>query len=520
MEQYELLITTIGNIASTILMVSLGTIVLMRGPRKRVNQTFFLATFASGIFGIQQSFGINADTAEAAWHAFMWNINNVFIVLFTAHWALAGTGRLDRLKHQLLGLYVIGISFVIVVLLFPHQFLGEPTPFLYFKYYYTPGPLYLGNVIFFYGVFVYIMYHLFSAYKEGDELVRRRLKYYIVSLLYALPVGSLPYIPVYRIDFDPILGIFFGLFVIPITYGIIKDDVLDIKVVAKRALVYLLLVVVSSLAIAAINMSNIFILQSNPSFPIWIIPSISSLIGVTIGFMIWTRMQEIDKLKYEFVNVVTHKFRTPLTYIKWATEMLKTAKEPEEIKEAAEKIGIANGRLVELTDILISTAQEDETHYLYSKEKIDIQKLLAPIIVAAKPDMEQKQIQLLEHYDENLPLVAVDIKRMQSVLQVLIENAIMYSPAGKSITISLYKSGKRLILSVTDEGIGISKENLAHMFTKFFRTRDAKHADTEGLGIGLYMAKKIVARHNGTLEVTSPGEGRGATFSISLPLAR
>ena len=103
---------------------------------------------------------------------------------------------------------------------------------------------------------------------------------------------------------------------------------------------------------------------------------------------------------------------------------------------------------------------------------------------------------------------------------MFIENAIAYSPEKSVINVSLSFEKDTIRFSVTDKGIGFSSRERAYIFKKFFRTDRAKTADTEGLGIGLYMAKNIIERHRGTLEAESPGIQKGSTFWFTLPVPK
>jgi two-component system phosphate regulon sensor histidine kinase PhoR len=108
---------------------------------------------------------------------------------------------------------------------------------------------------------------------------------------------------------------------------------------------------------------------------------------------------------------------------------------------------------------------------------------------------------------------------MRFVIQTLVENAINYSKDNCSIIVNVEKKDNMIIISVKDSGIGIAKEELPRMFTKFYRGKEARSTDTEGMGIGLYMTHDIVTRHHGKIWVESEGPGKGSTFSISLPVA-
>jgi signal transduction histidine kinase len=101
----------------------------------------------------------------------------------------------------------------------------------------------------------------------------------------------------------------------------------------------------------------------------------------------------------------------------------------------------------------------------------------------------------------------------------MVDNAIGYTPLGGIVKISLRRTGRNTVCSITDTGIGMSKEDLPLIFSKFYRGKEARSTDTEGLGIGLYIAREIVNRHKGKMWAESDGANKGSTFSFSLPVA-
>jgi two-component system sensor histidine kinase SaeS len=117
-----------------------------------------------------------------------------------------------------------------------------------------------------------------------------------------------------------------------------------------------------------------------------------------------------------------------------------------------------------------------------------------------------------------MPLVGGDATRLASIMDVMLENACIYSNAGGTVEVLLQEKNKNIVFSVSDSGIGIKSEDQKHIFTRFFRTYAAKVADTEGMGLGLAMAKSIIERHRGEIGVRSAGDGKGSTFWFSIPL--
>ena len=255
--------------------------------------------------------------------------------------------------------------------------------------------------------------------------------------------------------------------------------------------------------------------------PNWILPLASSLVIVLFAGYIWERMKDIEALKYEFITVVTHKFRTPLTRIKWASEIIKRQNHVnEDEKIALSEIEGANESLVELTDILVNLRHENEAGYLYDYVTSDLCEAVEKAIRNMKARIAAKAIQFTMDCPAHKVYSSIDQRRMAFALQIILENSVTYTPSAGKVKTKVMANDNYAFIKITDSGIGIAKEDLPRVFSKFWRSKDARTTDTEGMGIGLFMAKEIIERHEGEVYVESPGRGKGSTFTIKLPLAR
>ena len=228
-----------------------------------------------------------------------------------------------------------------------------------------------------------------------------------------------------------------------------------------------------------------------------------------------------ESLKYEFITIIAHKFRTPLTQVKWSVGELITKEQDPFRLQSLKDIQSANEKLIKLTGTLVElTDSESSANTSYSFEKIPLSNFVKTVGDSFKNLFHEKNI-----FFSILPppedfQVEIDRTRMEFVLQVLFENAAMYSPPGRNVEVAVGQVDAEAIITVADQGVGISKADLANVFTKFFRAKDAQSADTEGLGVGLYLAQSIVARHKGSIDVSSEAVGKGATFTVKIPVAR
>ncbi len=224
-------------------------------------------------------------------------------------------------------------------------------------------------------------------------------------------------------------------------------------------------------------------------------------------------------MKYEFVTIIAHKFRTPLTQIKWLLESILSDEEDSFKKESLQNIGKSTETLIGLTNALVElTNSADNVKSIYNFEKINICEMVKKVSGLLSVHFHEKNIFFGIEYSSPEIYVNADHSRMEFVLQTLFENSINYSHTGRNVDIQVLQEKNKVIISVVDYGIGIDPSDLPRIFSKFFRASNARNMDTEGFGVGLYLVKSVVKRHHGTLEVFSDGIEKGTTFVLTLPI--
>lgn len=517
----HLAVMTVGYFLGILLTSGLSILVWLKGERNALSRLFHLMNISILLVEISVLGTIVAPNQAIANFFSPLNIMNIFIVVFMAHWVLEIIGKSKKRLLILNVIYSVGVLMFLAFLWKPALFLLPPVPKMYLPFYFEPGNLYTAMRVYFALVSFYFLYELFVAYRETlDNTVRNRIKYVFSGILFGMITGQIALFLVYNIEIDPLWSMLFPLYTIPFAYAIIRYELMDIRIVAKFALLYALSVSVIALFLGLLSFAADYITTRFPAFPHSALPVTASVIASGLGFFIWKRMRESEVLEHEFIATVTHKFRTPLTQIKWSVENLLSEKtlSPESVSEL-NAIAHANTSLVELTNTLIKTTESENTAQEYHFKKIDIGGILPQTLALFQNEISRKHLSLSNNIPPQQIFVFGDENRITLTVQTLIENAVMYTPSNGSIEIHSSDKEGVFELSVTDSGIGISREELPRIFTKFYRSEGAKRIMTEGMGIGLYIAKQITDRHGGRLSISSPGTNKGATFTLRLKSA-
>jgi signal transduction histidine kinase len=234
------------------------------------------------------------------------------------------------------------------------------------------------------------------------------------------------------------------------------------------------------------------------------------------------REKRIEQLKSEFVSLAAHQLRTPLSAVKWTLRMLQEGdmgKLNTKQQEMIEKTIVSNERMIHLINDLLNVARIEEGRTIADPVAGSIIKLLSQVTERYQTEASRRNIQLVfEMPSEDVPLVRMDKERMQLVFESLVENALLYTPEQGQVTLKVQYGKKEVEVFVQDTGIGIPALQQERVFEKFFRASNARKKETEGTGLGLYLAQNIVKAHTGTLSFTSQ-EDKGTTFIATLPVA-
>lgn len=233
-----------------------------------------------------------------------------------------------------------------------------------------------------------------------------------------------------------------------------------------------------------------------------------------------TKDAEIDMAKTEFVSTASHQLRTPLSTINWYTEMLLSGDAgaiSDKQKEYLTEVYKGNQRLVSLVNNLLNVSRMETGELSIEPEQVNIKEAVESIIHELGPLMAAKRIQVETHFDDSPATLSADSKLLRIIIQNLVTNAVKYSREGGQVWVDVAKKEADIVFTVTDNGIGIPKEAQDKIFTKLFRADNARQAEPDGTGLGLYIVKSILDKTGGTVRFDSR-EGGGTTFYVTMPL--
>ncbi len=234
-----------------------------------------------------------------------------------------------------------------------------------------------------------------------------------------------------------------------------------------------------------------------------------------------TREVEADRSKSEFISTVSHELRTPLTSIKGYVDLilLGSVGEVSPMQRSFLDVVRSNSnRLVELINDILDISRVETGRIVLNREPLSLFDLVEEVIESARTEIERKQLDLQVEVPPDLPVVHADRKRVVQVLTNLVSNAYKYTREGGRLAIAASSADGFLRVSVTDSGVGISKEDQKKLFTRFFRADNPLRDEVGGTGLGLAISKSFIELHGGRMWVESE-LNVGSTFSFTLPLS-
>ena len=280
-------------------------------------------------------------------------------------------------------------------------------------------------------------------------------------------------------------------------------------------------------AVTIIAMTAVYFISKEYDRPEILVMAESTVVAVILVFGSSLIQQieviaRVNKQKTEFVSVASHQLRTPLGAIRWETELLLSkfgSGMTEKQRAGISNISMLAGRMTRLVNDLLDVTRIDQGRMFLKKEEVDLEKIVSEIGENLRPLAISKNLETVIRKKAGLKKVMGDNERLKLVIENLFSNSIKYTQDGGKVEVDLFRDGDSIVFRLKDNGVGIPREQQSQVFEKFFRSDNVVKYQTEGTGLGLYIAKNIVEQLGGEMWFHSK-ENIGSVFSFSLPIAQ
>lgn len=265
-------------------------------------------------------------------------------------------------------------------------------------------------------------------------------------------------------------------------------------------------------------------LYTGPEIVILLEAIITSVLFI-IGHLIIQGFDGLAKLNAtmsDFISIASHQLRTPLTHLRWTIELLLEDKNFSATPKQLEHLAYINNnskRMVTLVNDLLNVSRIERGSLILKPDSFSMEKLITDLINDFASTAQAHNISFETDFVANLPQAYADSDKIHEVLQNLIDNAIRYTPNKGNVLIKTEKKNGLVLVTVKDSGVGIPEEDYRKIFQKFFRSPNAMKYQTEGSGLGLFIARGIIKASGGRIGFVSE-EGQGTTFWFTLPIVK
>ena len=254
---------------------------------------------------------------------------------------------------------------------------------------------------------------------------------------------------------------------------------------------------------------------------LWVLVSFVFLSAVIFGFaytiLTILRQKKLSEMKNDFINNMTHEFKTPISTIELATDVLLSAPSSSgRIQKYSRIIHDENLRMRSLVEQVLKIAMQENGELLLNKGKIDIHRLINETVNNLCLERNEKNVRVDYRFKAEKNIILADVMHIRSVITNIVENGIKYNKKDPFIVITTKNKDDGILISFEDNGIGISHEDQKRLFDQFYRVSTGDVHDVKGFGLGLFYVKTIVETHRGFIKVRSE-VNKGSRFDVFLP---
>lgn len=513
-------------IGLTCAVMALVMLALARNP---LNLRWGIFCIAVLLWGIGAYFiGTTTDPLTAAMWWRIAYVGVIFIPVLFLHFVLRFLNIRSPISVRILYLGTIGF---LIANIFTSAFIAKTHIMFDQLQYLSPTPLYNVFLVWFILAILYSHVLIAQQIRIATGARKQQITYFFLGSAIGFLGGGFSFLPVYGIAIYPYPNIAVALFPIIMGYAIIRHRLFDIRVVVAESLTIILWIVLGFRFLlslgehdALINGVTLFVVLG---LGMYLIRSIMHDVQHREQLQLLTKelqganakLTELDKMKSQFLSFASHQLRSPLTTIKWQSQLLldgSVGALPEKATETARAIEESSDRMLELVSEFLNLRKLEEGKMEYAFEPTDVAELVSSVVTTLKPLAEHKGLELTYVNHASKTLCSVDRQKFIQVVQNLIDNSIKYTDEGRvRVSVEDVSAGRVGIL-VSDTGHGIDPAIISTLFEQFVRDKnDAKKI--EGTGLGLYIAKQMMDAHHGSVRADSPGLGKGSTFTIELP---
>lgn len=505
-------------VPGSILIITVGLYSWLK-VKKRENLLFFLLAISQAVWAVATFIMWKSCGNDA--QVIFWDRVLYFATTFTIpllfHFTMEACDLAGNRRNKIFILlaYVIGFFF---------SYLSTTDYFVNYVFYYKWGchtyaqvghHFFFAYVIFFCSAALYKVFKVWRSDKESREKRNKAFFIFFAYLIYALSaVGMLL---AYGIAFYPFSYLCFPIFSVIMTYAITEKNFF-VSVVATDVLVATIL---------TLNATLFFFPEIEVSFwskaVIFFLFLVSCALSVKHNHEEIRRKEELErisKLKTEFISIVSHQLRTPLAAVRGYTDMLKDGdygKVPSKVSGAINYIHDSSVSMIKMVNELLSVTRLERGRIELKIQGFSILDLLDECIRDMELAAGQKGLYLkFIKPKRKLPLVRGDQEKIKHAVSNILNNAVLYTPkGGVTITVTGFPSFVRI--EIKDTGMGLDKDELEKIFLSFSRGKRGVELNTQGTGLGLYVAKSFVEMHKGRVVAFSEGRDKGSTFCIDIP---